>query len=713
MEFHPYESFDKNKAQNQVWEWIKSAFRSNIGEAYYRYPIFSRTGNLVREPDFLILDQDTGLWVIECKGCSIENIESIHGHEWKMRNWHSEIETPIAQAEDQMFAIQNKLTVRREARGKLQYHFRVALPNVKRQEWIDSGFDGLPSTGGSVLVYEDLTPASLKKHFEQFKDGQKEWDVESWKLIYGVLGGTLQSKPARNIPTKTPTDSPLRAIHEVESNLKVLDKTQQEIAFEVPDGPQRLRGLAGTGKTVLLAQRLAKMHIAHPDWEIGFVFFTRSLYDQIIGLVDLFHREMHPDHIEPNWQKVKVLHAWGGKSKEGFYYRLAQKCGIHPHTLDSAKDASRGQSQSPSEVFEFICQELAKKADDIPILYDCLLIDEGQDLPPIFYQLAYKTLSDPRRLYWAYDEAQGIGSLIIPNSKEVFGQELNGKNIVDVSGSYSGGIKKSRKMKHCYRTPRQLLMTAHAVNMGLFRQGGALQGVTKKDDWKDLGYEVLDGDFSDASVKAGKTVTITRPSTQSPHPVDSEDFQAKPSLGSLLSVTTFADENSEIYWIAQKIKADIDAGLDPWDIIVTCIAGDDERQYREKLKSALLEVDVKSIIAGVDTSPDIFRRDGCVTISGIARAKGNEAWKVYACRFHYATQPLGWKQESELHKRNEAFVALTRSRLWCVVTGMDSEIFDEIQTAIEQYPNFAFLAFNEKSLKRCQDDDNEDRTSAA
>lgn len=712
MEFHPYGSLDTNSAQNKVWGWLKAAFVSDSGQAYYRYPIFTRTGNLIREPDFLMLHQETGLWIIECKGCNIDNIESIQGHEWKMKNWHSDVETPVAQAEDQMFAIKNKLDVRRESRGKLRTNFRVVLPNVKRQEWIDRGFDRLPCIEGVVMLYEDLTPSALKKYFAEIKqqNPQPQYPEEEWKLIYGVLGGTLPAKPPREIPTDTPTQSPLLAIREVESSLKILDNDQKKIAFEIPDGPQRLRGLAGTGKTVLLAKRLAKMHIANPAWNIGLVFFTRSLYDQMISLVDLYHREMHPDQREPNWQKVKILHAWGGRTRDGFYYRLARESSVRPHDLNSAKEAVRqsGQSGSVTDLFDFICKELQEKTQErgIPKLYDCLLIDEGQDLPASFYQLALSSLRDPKRLYWAYDEAQGIGSLIIPTSEELFGRDENNQLRVDVSGSYSGGILKTHKMNRCYRTPRQLLMTAHALNMGLFRQGGVLQSVTTKDDWKDLGYEILEGDFTAASVRDGRDVVITRHSEKSPHPVDSDKFKHHESLGSLLSFQKFASEGDEIKWIAAHIKADLDAGFDPWDIFVTALGGENENEYLQELSKALTNVGVPSAIAGVDThvdrfqAPDIFRKDGCVTISSIARAKGNEAWKVYACRFHYATQPLAWKDENELHKRNEAFVALTRPRLWSVVTGLNSEIFQEIETAINQYPNFRFKAFNKQSLRR-------------
>ncbi len=66
MDFFPYEPFDDN-----------------------RYPIFTRTGRLNREPDILILHRKLGLWVIECKGCSIGNIKGIQGHEWQMSSWYS------------------------------------------------------------------------------------------------------------------------------------------------------------------------------------------------------------------------------------------------------------------------------------------------------------------------------------------------------------------------------------------------------------------------------------------------------------------------------------------------------------------------------------------------------------------------------------------------------------------------------------------------
>ena len=694
--FHPYDAFGRNKAEKTVWDAFKNAFRNDSNcVGYFRYPTFTKTGNLRKEPDIVFAHRHYGLWVIEIKGCTIDNIRSVQGHDWQMQNWYREQETPLLQAEDGTFALRSRLEEKRATRGLLKFRFRAFLPLVTQEEWQNRGLASSPALQGAVWLKEELKTVRQRIQAGNEDNPQSRLDDQQWASVVAFLGGTLPSKPPRDVPTGTPLDNPVRVIQELESRFKLLDVEQQQVAFQIPPGPQRVRGLAGTGKTVLLAKKAAKMHAAHPEWKIAFVFFTRSLYDQILELIALYHREMTRE--EPNWGQVKVLHAWGAKEKPGFYRTLALSSGIQPIP------ANRTPYKSPSEAFNYVCEQLEEKVVDLPVLFDAIIIDEGQDLPPAFYRLALNTLSDPQRLIWGYDEAQGIGSLTIPQPKELFGE-----GVVDMRGSYEGNILKSRILNRCYRTPKKLLMLAHAVNMGLFREGGALQGITQKEEWERIGYEIVEGDFSPASVSKGRDVTITRPSATSPHPIDQDDFPSKDALGDVLTIRTFPTEEEEQEWIADHIAEDIRLGLDPWDIVITGPTGENEANQK-KLKGYFFDLQEKlkakgvpSSICGIDTGADIFRKDGHVTISGIFRAKGNEAWKTYVCRFQYATQPLSWKDtENELHKRNEAFVALTRSRVWCVVTGLDDQpIFAEIERALENYPNMTFPAFNKASLRR-------------
>src|SRR5262245_13235823 len=105
MEFHPHEAPDNNSAQRYVWDSLKKAFHDEPGVAYYRYHIFPRNRLRRREPDVLLLHLALGLFILECKGCRISNIAAINGCEWRMHDWYEEVETPLQQAEDQMFAV--------------------------------------------------------------------------------------------------------------------------------------------------------------------------------------------------------------------------------------------------------------------------------------------------------------------------------------------------------------------------------------------------------------------------------------------------------------------------------------------------------------------------------------------------------------------------------------------------------------------------------
>jgi superfamily I DNA and RNA helicase len=696
MEFHPFEALASNSSERHVWENLKEAFRGDSGSAYFRHAIFARAGGRFREPDILLLHRELGLVCMECKGCRIENVGAILGAEWVMQNWREESETPLQQAEDQLFAVKGRYDAQRETRDLLSFHFCVALPFITRAQWREKGFDQL--TGDFVLLKEDLYPTTIRDSLLRLTQNrpQRPLSEDQWARTLGVLRGELPGPTPRPIATGTPEESPARVIRSIEERIKVLDEEQQKVAFEIPDGPQRLRGLAGTGKTVLFAQRAAKIHASHPDWRVAFVFFTKSLYDQIRGLVGSCFRTMTGE--APDWRRLEILHAWGGYRNPGFYSSLARSCGQRPLTANDAKRDS--DNHSPGALFDHVCLRLEKAVPLLPPLYDAILVDEGQDLPPSFYRLALGSLKEPKRLYWAYDEAQGMSSLLVPSSAAVFGQK-DGKPLVDLSGRYEGGMYKSHYCRRCYRTPDVLLTVAQAVNMALLRQGGALQGITTRDAWHELGYEV-EGDFR----KEGAPVKIRRRPETRAHLLDA-DPALRGRAGQPLMLKVFGNENTEREWIARQVAEDLGRGLEPTDLLVTGIEGDYDRGHFEEMAAALRKQGVKPWIAGDDASSTDFRRAGHVTLANLFRAKGNEAWKVYVSRMHYVTRPLSWKQEDEVHKRNQALVALTRARAWCVATGQDGPVFDEIRRALEQIEqtgSLAFPAFNRRSLRRIMDE---------
>ena len=102
-----------------------------------------------------------------------------------------------------------------------------------------------------------------------------------------------------------------------------MDEWQKKAAFEVPDGPQRIKGLAGSGKTIVLALKAAYLHTQYPELKIGVTYYTRALYQQYVNLITDFVQDMSGEKVD--WDNLDIIHAWGSNSEHGVYSDMAQK----------------------------------------------------------------------------------------------------------------------------------------------------------------------------------------------------------------------------------------------------------------------------------------------------------------------------------------------------------------------------------------------------
>ena len=112
-------------------------------------------------------------------------------------------------------------------------------------------------------------------------------------------------------------------LKELEKKVANLDKIQMSAAIEISDNVQRIRGLAGSGKTIVLALKAAYMHVTNPSLKIAVTFNTRSLKQQFHDLITRFVFEQSES--EPNWDNLNIIHAWGNSSEEGIYYNFCKK----------------------------------------------------------------------------------------------------------------------------------------------------------------------------------------------------------------------------------------------------------------------------------------------------------------------------------------------------------------------------------------------------
>ena len=189
-----------------------------------------------------------------------------------------------------------------------------------------------------------------------------------------------------------------RAFRDLEAVIYNFDATQRSVALTAIRGPQRIRGLAGTGKTVILAMKAALAHIENPEAKILITYYTRSLRDIIERLITRFHR--HFAEVDPNWDNVHVRHGWGRKNVPGVYRDASIREGLAPRTYSDVRGVS--------DPFGAVCRDLINSGRLKPH-YDVILVDEGQDFPDSFYQMCFflaKGRRDQKQIIWAYDELQ-------------------------------------------------------------------------------------------------------------------------------------------------------------------------------------------------------------------------------------------------------------------------------------------------------------------
>ncbi|WP_027482363.1 DEAD/DEAH box helicase [Deinococcus pimensis] len=695
-------------AEGQVFDAVKAAFARRDALGFWRYPLTTRDS--AKEPDILIADPEYGLVVIEVKNLPITDIAGIAGYRWDLRRpyFGKSFINPYEQARRQVQLLID-LTARRSELARVPARALVALPQVTREQWEAAGFDGLLQET-PLLLGDELTSARVLRAIERaplIRYGNP-LDEGQWRALRSALG-TSGSLPGRAEPVPLPSRpllgrhgtpvpaAPARKIdllRQAQTAMKDFDLQQELIAKTIPPGPQRIRGIAGSGKTVLLAQKAANMHLKHPEWDIALVFFCRSLYDQICRQVDhwLRHASGGERTLQGARHKLRILHAWGAKEQPGFYRTLAQHVGVPPLHVGNTPDGSPGYK------LLYACKALISDAERLGRslqVFDAVLIDEGQDLvhedetlrhedKQAFYWLAHESLKpvprdvplfseatpapELRRLIWAYDEAQSLDTLAIPTARALFGEKL--AKALNQGVTYRGGIKKSEVMHRCYRTPGPILLAAHALGMGLLREQGMLAGLTQQEHWQKIGYEVT------GAFRAGQEITLRRPPEHSPNPLTT--LPSEP----LVTFHSHRSRDVELGTLVEAIKRNLgeDGLVASRHILVVVLGGHpDAKMLQARVFGALRHAGLDAYIPGnrdinvlhqpyPNNDPNGFWRDGAVTVSPVMQAKGNEADVVYVVGLDHIA-----KAEDDLRLRNQLFVALSRSRGWAHLSGVGME----------------------------------------
>ncbi|MCC7420198.1 MAG: DEAD/DEAH box helicase [Planctomycetaceae bacterium] len=301
------------------------------GTLYIGYPILASAEESIFV-EALLVSREHGLIVFSLAKSAPKQSESF---------WDE-----IQESQDKLyFAMENSLGRHQSLRRRRKLGVEITIVTF-------FPVDVSPPDDSEALVAGPATLIDVVKSAPELEDA-----------LFRPLNAALQRvstiKPAKKRVTVSKADSRGAVLKEIEQEIANLDQWQKRAAIETPDGPQRVRGLAGSGKTVVLALKAAYLHTQHPDWNIAVTFHSRALYQQLTELIRRFTYEHSND--EPNFDRLRVLHSWGSHSKQGLYGEIAS------HFNMPRRDSLYGKSRyGADQAFFGVCKELWSAVKELP-----------------------------------------------------------------------------------------------------------------------------------------------------------------------------------------------------------------------------------------------------------------------------------------------------------------------------------------------------------
>jgi len=654
----------------------RSGLCLNDAILYYKFPAIGDYENEVTRPFIVVLSSYHGIVIVGSVFEAFDIHENIAEEDERISHYYGLIEGLLKKS---------KILKRKR-------HLFVRINSViyiSSPRSLDVNVDDCESKLSYSL-------AGLQGAFDSFAGGaglSEEQFLEARSILEGAKA--LGKKRGREVAPEFAATK-LSALAELEKEISNFDSHQRRAAITLLKGPQRIRGLAGSGKTIILAMKVAQIHIDDPYKIILFTFYTKSLYDLIKVYITKFCE--HYNGVAPNWNNIHIMHAWGGRIVDGVYYNTSIEHGVRPITLAEAK------KESSLKPFDYVCGKLQKDVEVVP-KYDVIIIDEAQDFPQSFFRLCYslaRGTRDDKTIIWAYDELQSIIDIKQKTASDFFGSDESGEELINLerASRFQGlpqYLSNDTVLKKCYRTPLEVLIVAHAIGFGIYDT--IVQMLESEEHWNDVGYNVVEGEC-----RADSLVTIERPLENSPLSIAKYE-----GSGELIESYVASSFGAEVQWVSEGIIAFIEDGLNPEDILVISIDDRNARMYFSAISEILFDsnIAVNNVLANPYSST-VFTLKDSVTMSTVYRAKGNEAPVVFVLGLDSINSYL----RKTRSPRNRLFTAFTRSKAWLRLSGIGENaqsLLREVSTALEKSPYLIFKYPDPEKINIIQRDLSEKR----
>ncbi|MEW6499080.1 MAG: NERD domain-containing protein, partial [Cyanobacteriota bacterium] len=370
---------------------------------WYDVPI----GRKQLHPDFIVLHPERGLLILEVKDWNLETVRKVTRTSVTIctENGIKEVDNPLEQARKYAHAV-CKILERDAAlvnslvhphRGKLSfpYSYGVVLSNISRKTFNEHSF-GEVFNPNQVICKDEMTGQMDAKSFQE----------HLWGCFPFLFGNTLTDEQIKRIrwhlfpeiripfgeqlplfPPETESEPDAAIPIQVESELlRLMDLQQEILARNFGEGHRVIHGVAGSGKTLILAYRCQYLAQQQPK-PILVLCFNVALAEWL--------RRMIQDKELTAPVTIQHFHGW-----------CASQLRNHKVIMPN-RNKYKGEDYVQALVNCFI---QAVDRGQIPkAQYGAVLIDEALDFEPEWLKLCTQMV-DPETdsLVIAYDDAQKL-----------------------------------------------------------------------------------------------------------------------------------------------------------------------------------------------------------------------------------------------------------------------------------------------------------------
>jgi hypothetical protein len=361
------------------------------------------------EVDFLIVHPELGVLILEVKGGRLR-VDANTGRWYTMDRYNREDElksSPFDQAQRNLYNLKAKLE---EAPKTRPYSYRfqrgIALPDV------NVGSTNIGLYGDRELIIDSTDLPQLEQAIRRIM-GVPERRYHIGAEAVKALVDTLQ---------------PTLVINRIGINTQLL-KAEERIAtlttdqFSILDSLGRrpkaaISGCAGSGKTMLAMEKARRL--ANEGFQVLFTCFNKNL---ALWIRELFAQ----DQFTVN-DRITATHF------HGLAHEFCRRAGVTLPPIPSAEDR-HGLSSYLSDVLP---EKLNEAVGTLPIRFDAIIVDEGQDFAEMWWIPLLDLLKDKEHgvFYIFYDDNQRIYShnMALPINDPPFLLNVNCRNTDRIHG---------------------------------------------------------------------------------------------------------------------------------------------------------------------------------------------------------------------------------------------------------------------------------------